>query len=96
MRFLSLKEYMYSTCEECCDTLPKITDFRDKEANIHFYQRKHVDKMVQKIEVSLLPKEVIKLLNDEWKVLKQQVFIKRHHVDTINGIQSTEGELESW
>ena len=49
----SSKECMYSTCEKCYDTRLKITDFRDEEADIHFYQWKRVDKKLQKIEVSL-------------------------------------------
>ena len=46
----SSKECMYSTCEECCDTRLKITDFRNEEADIHFYQWKRVNKKVQKLK----------------------------------------------
>ena len=69
---------MYSTCEEYCDTRLNITHFRDEEADIYFYQWKRVDKKFQKLEVSLAPEEAIKLFNDEIKVLKQHIFIKRH------------------
>ena len=58
----SSKECMYSTCEKCYDTRLKITDFRDEEADIHFYQWKRVDKKLQKIEVLLPPRRSNKIV----------------------------------
>ena len=58
----SSKECMYSTCEKCYDTRLKITDFRDEEADIHFYQWKRVDKKLQKIEVRLPPRRSNKIV----------------------------------
>ena len=73
----SSKSCMYSTCDESCDTGLKVEYFKDDNTEIQFYQWKEVDKKVQKIDSILLPDDLITLLYEEVRVLKNHIFIKR-------------------
>ena len=68
---------MYSTCDESCDTGLKVEYFKDDNTEIQFYQWKEVDKKVQKIDSILPPDDLITLLYEEVRVLKNHIFIKR-------------------
>ena len=73
----SSKSCMYSTCDESCDTGLKVEYFKDDNTEIQFYQWKEVDKKVQKIDSILPPDDLITLLYEEVRVLKNHIFIKR-------------------
>ena len=73
----SSKSCMYSTCDESCDTGLKVEYFKDDSTEIQFYQWKEVDKKVQKIDYILPPDDLITLLYEEVRVLKNHIFIKR-------------------
>ena len=73
----SSKSCMYSTCDESCDTGLKVEYFKDDNTEIQFYQWKEVGKKVQKIDSILPPDDLITLLYEEVRVLKNHIFIKR-------------------
>ena len=83
----SSKACMYSDCEVCYDTGLGVEDFTDDCTEIQFYQWKRVDKKVQKVESVLPPDEFLSLFNEEFKVLKKHIYIKRQQHATYNQLK---------
>ena len=83
----SSKACMYSDCEVCYDTGLGVEDFTDDCTEIQFYQWKRVDKKVQKVESVLPPDEFLSLFNEEVKVLKKHIYIKRQQHATYNQLK---------
>ena len=83
----SSKSCMYSTCDECCDTGLKVEYFKDDSTEIQFYQWKEVDKKVQKIDSILPPDDLITLFDEEVRILKNHIFIKRRQHAAYNDLK---------
>ena len=83
----SSKACMYSDCEVCYDTGLGVEDFTDDCTEIQFYQWKHMDKNVQKVESVLPPDEFLSLFNEEVKVLKKHIYIKRQQHANYNQLK---------
>ena len=81
------KSCMYSTCDECCETGLKDEDFKDDCTEIQLYQWKRVDKKIQKVESILPPDDLITLFDEEVRVLKKHIFIKRQQHAAYNHLK---------
>ena len=78
---------MYSDCEVCYDTCLGVEDFTGDCTEIQFYQWKRMDKKVQKVESVLPPDELLSLFNEEVKVMKKHIYIKRQQHATYNQLK---------
>ena len=83
----SSKSYMYSTCGEYRDTGLKVEDFKDDCTEIQFYHWKRVDKKVQKFESILPSDDLITLFDEEVRVIKKYIVIKRQQHAAYNHLK---------
>ena len=68
---------MNSVCMNCRETGLKVEDFDDEDDAVVFYKWKRVDNKVQKIEMILSPVEACTYFDEEVRVLKRHIFVKR-------------------
>ena len=78
---------LYSACDECCDASLKVEKFKDDYTEIQRYQWKRVDKKVQKVESILPPDDLITLFDEEVRVFKKHIFIKRQQIVAYNHLK---------
>ena len=85
---------MNSVCMNCRETGLKVKDFDDKDDAVVSYKWKRVDNKVQKIKMSLSPVEARTYFDEEVRVLKRHVFVKRQQHAFYNSLKEKIGGRE--
>ena len=83
-----------SVCMNCRETRLKVEDFDDEDDAVVFYKWKRVDNKVQKIEMSLSPVEACTCFDEEVRVLKRHIFVKRQQHAFYNSLKEKIGDGE--
>ena len=87
----SLEDCMNSVCESCHKTGLTVEDFSNEDDAVVFYKWKRVDNKIQKIEMSLSPREACKYFDEEIRILKRHIFIKRQQHAFYNSLKENMG-----
>ena len=87
----SLEDCMNSVCESCHKTGLTVEDFSNEDDAVVFYKWKRVDNKIQKIEMSLSPREACKHFDKEIRILKRHIFIKRQQHAFYNSLKENMG-----
>ena len=85
---------MNSVCMNCRETGLKVEDFEDEDDAVMSYKWKRVDNKVQKIKMSLSPVEARTYFDEEVRVLKRPVFVKRQQHAFYNSLKEKIGGRE--
>ena len=73
----SSRTCMFSENERCYFTDVTMEEFLDDQVNVEYYEWTKVDGKVKKVFKSVDVEEVIELFNEQVKILKAHIFVKR-------------------
>ena len=68
---------MHSTCANCSDLELNMEYFHNNKESITFHQWIRVDNEIQKSEIKLPCDEISQKFNDDLKLLKKHIYVKR-------------------
>ena len=87
----SLESCMNSVCEGCHKSGLTIQDFTNEDDGVVFYKWKRIDNKIQKVEMSLSPREACKYFDEEIRILKRHIFVKRQQHAFYNSLKENMG-----
>ena len=85
---------MDSTCVNCPDLKLNMDVFHNNKESINFHQRIRVDNKIQKSEIELPCDEICQKFNNNLKLLKKHIYVKRQQHACYNKPKEELGENE--
>ena len=87
-------ECMDSTCVNCPDLELNMDGFHNNKESINFHQRIRVDNKIQKSEIELPCDVICQKFNNDLKLLKKHIYVKRQQHACYNKPKEELGENE--
>ena len=87
-------ECMHSACVNCSDLELNMDDFHNNKESITFHQWIRVNNKIQKSEIGLPFDEICQKFNNDIKVLKKHICVKRQQHACYNKLKEDLGENE--
>ena len=85
---------MHSTFVNCSNLELNMDDFHNNEETITFHQWVRFDNKIQKSEIELPCDEICQKFNNDIKVLKKHIYVKRQEHACYNKLKEELGENE--